>query len=45
MKVKYLANMGFLNEDLNTDLLQKHGDDVYAVTKELFLAYKNQSNQ
>ena len=36
MKLKYLANMGFLNEDLNTDLLQKHEGEVNAVIEEFF---------
>ena len=39
MKLKYLAYMGFLDEDLNTDLLQKHRGDVYAVIEE-FLTNK-----
>ena len=45
LKLKYLAYMGFLDEDLNTDLLQKHGGNVYAVIEELVLTNNNQSNQ
>ena len=36
MKLKYLANMGFLNEELNTDLLRKQEGEVDAVIEEFF---------
>ena len=38
-KLKQLADMGFSNEELNIDLLQKHGGEIHPVIEEL-LAYR-----
>ena len=38
-RLKQLADIGFSNEELNIDLLQKHGGEIHPVVEEL-LAYQ-----